>query len=340
MIGSIASDEGSPAAIWWEDDDLVWRPADLPALRSNTLLLDVVAGGPVLVAVGQDFVNADGPEPLVWVSVDGRSWAAVDTAGLGQGGMSHVAMGQAGLFAFGTGPSEEPHAWISPDGRHWTSSPSESTLTVASNPALVGAGPTLTAFVPPPPAANGERGAGPISVWRPSGSDSWNKVAELPASDGAYVDVAATGPLGWVALGQLEGHRLAWASVDGVTWQLAAAAPSRTVSTIFGDSTGFIGVGYYNTGTGCAISETDNVGQTWTSTDGNVWSLVDEFKSGEWIETLRRRNRTLIGIGLSYRDGDAVGTTWTARLPDTLTQPVPTPSPSPTPSPTSEGCGG
>lgn len=340
IIGSIEEESGGHPAIWWEGQDLVWQQATIPTTGGNAWLSDVTAGGPGLVAVGWDWVTPERPRPLVWLSSDGRSWDAVDTADLGQGQIGRVGVTEAGLVAFATEAWDDvsPVAWTSSDGRDWQPSYSESVIEVASSRALVGSGATLTAFLQPRPAAGDETESVSVSVWRASSPDVWTKLAELPSSNGARVDVAAAGPLGWVAAGGTEERWLAWTSSDGVTWQLAASAPAH-VQAIFGDGAGFIGVGFYDPVGGCVISESNFIGQTWTSNDGRVWRLVDEFAPGHWIETLRKRGRTLIGIGLSFTEGLGKGTVWTARLPDTVSQPIAPPAVSPSPIPTSNGCG-
>lgn len=86
----------------------------------------VAAGGPGLVAVGSDGSNDDGPDAVVWTSIDGISWSRLphDEAVLGSGGMESVTEGGPGLVAVGAGGSFvggfDAVVWTSVDGITWS----------------------------------------------------------------------------------------------------------------------------------------------------------------------------------------------------------------------------
>lgn len=334
LLGRVESNESSGSKIWWEED-LVWHEATIPKPWTDVQLRSLAAGGPGIVAVGYDRTFSQ-QRPLIWNSADGKTWHAVDASAMGDGHLSRIGAASGGLVTWliDAEESEIGQLWTSVDGINWTAP--DQAFGSPEQMLLVSSGATLTVLVAMPSELTGE--PAPYSVLRASAPDAWNAVGELPDSLGAYVSAAAVGPLGWVAVGNRDSENVAWTSSDGQTWQVAPTAPSA-VTNIFADAVGFIGVGHYNTGTGCALSEEDNVGVTWTSNDGRDWRLVDEMEA-EWINTLRRRNRTLIGIGSSLRNGGYFeGTTWTARLPNVPNTPGATPTPTPLPTPTSPGCG-
>lgn len=90
--GGVGADgEGQPAMVWWSEDGLTWdRIGDrIPVFQSlhNPSVVhgdgnwagiwDVTAGGPGLVAVGEDgWCTQTGckVQPAVWTSTDGRTW--------------------------------------------------------------------------------------------------------------------------------------------------------------------------------------------------------------------------------------------------------------------------
>jgi hypothetical protein len=336
LVGTKDSGDEFASAIWWEEN-LDWQAATLPESGVNVQLRSVVSGGPGAMVVGWHWGANGHAQPLIWTSADGKVWDAVDTSAMGEGQLERIGVVSGGFVTWVVDLEDESvgRLWTSPDGTHW--SDADSAFLTGQPMVLIGAGATFTMLDAEVPELTAD--PAPYSVLRASAPDTWQKVGELPDSVGAFVDAAAVGPLGWVAVGARDAQNMAWTSADGQTWQVAPSAPS-SVSHIFGDAAGFIGVGYYNTGTGCALSELDNVGVTWTSNDGRVWVLVNEMKA-EWIDTLRRRNRTLIGIGSSFKNGGYYrGTTWTASLPDVANVPLPNPTPSPTPAPTEPGCGG
>lgn len=329
-------------SIWWEDGDLVWRLADVPVETDETELSAIVAGGPGLVVVGQrDF----GERAVLWLSSDGKTWQSADASALNGfvwGGFGpRLYAAENGLVLIGRDGEADGHAvaLISTDGQDWRMASNPTTQEVAGAYAFAGSGAGLTAFEKrvDSDGCDGMTGgtcrAGPVRVWRASGADSWTVVAELPASDLAWVYSAAVGPRGWVAVGESPAGPLAWWSADGTTWHVAEAPPDYALST-FGVSAGFVAVHFYQDDPGCTIEEEGSLTRTWTSSDGRVWRLVHETSAGARIYSLRRRGETLIGIGLTAA---GAGGTWTARLPETSSDSGPPPTPQPSLS--EQGCG-
>jgi hypothetical protein len=157
--------------------------------------------------------------------------------------------------------------------------------------------------------------------------------------------VLAEGPRGFVVAAYDDedepGRTFMWASADGFSWTEVSSAIGP-VSDVFVDATGFIAVGFKNTGTGCALWEGDIQGFTWTSLDGLTWATMplDGFV-GARVDQIFRDGRTLYGVGALYDEGVsqyASGSVWTARLPQ-LPPAGPAPAAAPTPTPDPGGCG-
>jgi hypothetical protein len=206
----------------------------------------VVAGGPGLVAVGDD-LQRDGVG--VWVSKDGLSWSRVpvDESVFAGATVENVVAGGPGLVAVGhTGTEEDYHegppdedwdaaVWVSPDGTSWSRVPHDESLfggqgRVAMYDITVG-GPGLVAV------GGGDRGA---VVWTSDDGLVWVRVThdesifgpdEPPVDfgvDPVTLDDLLDDAGGWgipmmlsVAAGA---HDLVaiggpiWASNDGITW--------------------------------------------------------------------------------------------------------------------------
>jgi len=122
------------AAVWTSVDGIAWtRVPHSEAVfggPANQDMSAVVAGGPGLVAVGEDFYGGD-VDAAVWTSVDGMTWTRVPHnesvfGGPGNQQMLDVAVGGPGLIAVGyDNPSGDRDAavWTSVDGLTWTRVP-------------------------------------------------------------------------------------------------------------------------------------------------------------------------------------------------------------------------
>ena len=164
----------------------------------------------------------------------------------------------------------------------------------------------------------------------------------LPGSTSPVLDVAH-GPLGWIATGNgAKDASLTWLSADGETWQAAGEPPPvGPEGGLVVDSAGFIAVGFRNTSLGCVSEDKDNIGETWTSSDGRLWRQMPEetqFK-GASIQAAFVRGRTLIGLGLDSSVKPATSVVWTAPLAAASSAAGPTPTPASSKQPGTIGCG-
>ena len=134
-VGSHGDEQDADAAVWTSPDGFTWSrvPHDEAVFGgdSRQAMSSVTAGGPGLVAVGDDAWNA----AAVWTSPDGFTWSRVphDEAvfgGLGDndwGRMFSVTTGGPGLVAVGEaskpGGAIVAAVWTSPDGFTWSRVP-------------------------------------------------------------------------------------------------------------------------------------------------------------------------------------------------------------------------
>jgi hypothetical protein len=110
------------AAVWTSRDASTWSRAKDPSLRGggNQQINMVTAGGPGLVAVGED-----GNDAAVWTSADGRGWDRVrqhSFAGRGARRMAAVTDIGGILVAVGTetrADNPDGAIWVSRNGTHW-----------------------------------------------------------------------------------------------------------------------------------------------------------------------------------------------------------------------------
>jgi len=306
----------------------------------------MAVGGPGLVAVGELDAQDSTSTSVVWTSVDGRAWNLVDDPSMAQGaGLQWVGSAGGSLIAFGAemdGGVYRSQDWTSTDGLHWQAGSSASAAQVADGLIdLESADGALTAFVGPATDTNDNFiGGKNIEVWRATDVGDWQQVGTLAGSTSPDLDVAQ-GPLGWIATGNGAKTAITWLSPDGVTWQAAGEPPTvGPESGLVVDSAGFIAVGFRNTSLGCVSEAKDNIGDTWTSSDGRLWRQMPEeaqFK-GAAIQAAFVRNRTLIGLGLDWNVKPAPAVVWTAQLPAASTAAGPTPVPSEKPV-SGGGCG-
>lgn len=319
------SDDNEIPVIWGSNDGLNWQRADVPDLRTVSLL---VAGPGGLIALGDP---TEDNTPL-WHTPNGTDWTrVVDTDFAGQR-IAQVAATGDGFVALGS------FVWTSPDGSAWdvASSPSGLLMAASGIQTIVRNSDVLAAFT------GGAPTGAPIEVWLSTNLVDWTKLDALAHSSDMETVVAAVGPLGWIVAGSTElenGHRThrMWLS-DGQTSE-EVASPVGPVSDVFVDAAGYIAVGFRVIAEGCAIEPYEIQGETWTSVDGQAWTEMPLAPFlYQRIDQLFRDGRTLIGVGLSYDENEgttARGSVWTARLPDV---PPSNPVPSPVSTPEPGGC--
>jgi len=229
-------------AVWVSADGLTWErvPLDGAVLGEAQHIAFIAAGGPGLVAVGDDRSGGDS-DAAVWVSADGYTWARVPHDEAVFGGtadqlMSSVTFGGPGLVAVGS----EIHrsgatisdvvnaaVWASADGLTWMRVPHDEAAfadsfmnsVTAGGPGLVAAGGWF-----------GDDRAAP--VWTSTDGLTWARVPHEEDDPSVIWSVVPGGPGLVAAGGWVSDHRTAavWTSTDGLTWE-----------RVFHDNAGFVG---------------------------------------------------------------------------------------------------
>jgi hypothetical protein len=332
------------AVIWESGNGRDWTTAELPSLPGYIELKDVAAMGNGFVAVGTQYDSGE-PTGFVATSDDGRTWqinAASRVDGWQYekvGVVDSTIVVSAEDFNF-----TRTEFLVSTDGGA-TWGPLGDPNDVAKNGLLdlVTTDTQFWAFGPESSAKQAQ-----VEIWTSTDGQTWTTAGTLPNSAGAGSTlelIATQGPRGWVVLAHANEHNkpvdFGWWSADGTSWQ-SAQNPPFAFDDVFADASGFVVVGkWLPQPAGCALDPADYQGASWTSTDGLLWTrMPDDGWKSQWIEQLRRFNRTLIGIGIDYTGSNdqGVGAIWTAKLPDVATNAGPGPSDPPIPENT--GCGG
>ena len=293
-------------------------------------MVSVAAGGPGLVASGQDFSGGDG-DAAVWASADGLTWWRVpgDEAvfgGAGDQAMVMVAAVGPGLVGVGydfSGGDGEATVWTSPDGVTWSRVPADAALfggvgdqvmvaVAAGGPGLIAAGYD---------SSGGDRDA---AVWVSPDGLVWSRVPADEEVFGGGADqtiwsVIAGGP-GLVAVGDDvsggDGDAAVWTSSDGLAWSRVAAdaavfggAADQSMQAVAVGGAGLVAVGFDFAGG-------DQDGAVWTSPDGLVWSRVsvEEAALGGTNNQFLRRvvagGPGLMVVGADSSGGDRDGAVW------------------------------
>jgi hypothetical protein len=339
LVAVGASGQNSYSGVWTSSDGLNWTAADFPDSGNVSIqLAAVTAGGPGFVVVGSDYSGIGGG--VVWLSADGQSWERIDADVFANQTLSRVGVAGDRLVAF----SLEGGVFTSADGRTWESSSDPAAQTVAAGLlALVGDGSSLWAFSRD--AAEPRQNRQTILVWRSDDGETWTQTGTIDGSEGASSAWAAAGANGLVVISNAYLHDTSvWQtfySTDGSTWVPSEQTPTD-VTDVISTEAGFVAVGHYNTGQGCALIETDDVGVTWTSVDGITWRHMPERGwNGREIQVVGRSGSTLAGLGVDwnlYYDDKSSGVLWTFELPAPVEDLAPSPSPTPEPTPP-VGCG-
>lgn len=189
----------------------------------------IVAGGPGLIAYGEAKLVDQEPLPraVLWVSVDGATWALQPlTAGVPAGdvaAISGIVAGREALVAFGSVCCriEEPALWRSRDGLDWER------ITFEPGGGLA-TGLQALAWGDPGFVGVGQRADGP-ALWQSTDGAAWRLVED---GTGAFVgatlaDVAWTGT-DYIAVGSVDDGQTfdaaVWRSPDGRSWRRVGAA--------------------------------------------------------------------------------------------------------------------
>jgi hypothetical protein len=254
------------AAVWTSVDGTSWTKVlhdeEIFGGASDQEMLDVIAGGPGLVAVGVDLPGgSDLQVAAVWTSVDGMVWSRTphDEAVFGE------TANEPGLCG--------GYRWCA--GRVMTS-------VTAGGPGVVAVG--HESSVLDTETAHLELSA---AVWTSADGITWSKV---PRDEGVFgglgsqqmTSVTVGGP-GLVAVGHDESFNgqktdaAVWTSVDGITWTRvphdSAVFGGSEMSSVTATDAGLIAVGK---------ASGESIAMVWTSVDGISWSrIADDVVTGE-----------------------------------------------------------
>jgi hypothetical protein len=295
-------------------------------------MASVAAGGPGLVASGQDFSGGDG-DAAVWVSADGLAWSRVLAGEAVFGGaadqaMVMVAAGGPGLVGVGydfSGGDGEATVWTSPDGLTWSRVPADEAVFGGTGDqvmaALAAGGPGLVAAGYD--SSGGDRDA---AVWVSPDGLAWDRV---PGNEGVFGggadqtiwSVTAGGP-GLVAAGydSSGGDRDAavWVSPDGLAWDrvpgnegVFGGGADQTIWSVTAGGPGLVAVGD-------DVSGGDGDAAVWTSPDGLAWSRVpaDGAVFGgvadQSLQAVASGGPGLVAVGFDFAGGDQDGAVWSS----------------------------
>ena len=222
-VGTEWSGDDADAAVWTSADGLRWRRVghEETVFRGagHQAMRAVAAGGPGLVAVGDDGSGGD-EDAAVWTSADGLRWRRVphDEAVFGGADvevMSSVAKGGPGLVAVGYDGSAvdaDAAVWTSADGLRWRRVPHDEAVfggaDVQRMSSVAKGGPGLVAV-----GYDGSGGDADAAVWASADGLRWRRVPHDEAVLGGAGEqgmssVAAGGP-GLVAVGD-DGDAAVW----------------------------------------------------------------------------------------------------------------------------------
>lgn len=296
VSGSVApTASGSPVAFAPPRPSWHRQPLEGPAAGRGTMVA-VAAGGPGLVAVGNDRDSSHHHntsnserhhvEAVAWTSLDGGPWWRV----AGQPGFEHavmqdVAWSRGVLVAVGYTDSDPDgvvttRLWNSLDGTAWTVLPDG---TIPADTRLTSVLGTPTGFL----ASGVERDAGGIErgvVWRSDDGSAWTRATDPAAFEAERLDgiFEVGGEL--IAIGQSRGDALLinppllWRSADGSDWE-AIALPDDAFGTDLAGIAAIArgGPGYIAVGTVIdRLSPQDPTSQiVWPPTDGAIWTSPD-----------------------------------------------------------------
>ena len=282
-----AGEAGWRAAVWLSPDGITWSllPVDVapPEADGASWMMDLVVGGPGLVAVGSETPDQPlGAHAVIWTSEDGTSWTKIPAAELG------------------SDDPDDPTFWLSD-------------VTVGG-PGLVAVGKASNSTEPDP--CGGCGGA----VWTSEDGITWERAPVAGDPLDGIERVAANGS-GLVAIGNGwldEAEKGAvWVSPDGLDWTVVDDGPQLTAITA--TEFGFVGVGTEELVENACYADADGDCRAvvWTSVDGTTWTRVphDEAVFGGGPDKQEMSDVTTIGSGV-LAVGTSVwyspdGTTWT-----------------------------
>jgi hypothetical protein len=225
------------AAVWTSPDGLTWSrvPDDEGVFggSSHQAMWGVTAGGPGLVAVGEDRSrDREDGDVAVWTSADGITWSRVphDQENLGTGQVTSVTTADSGLLvAVGNegnmesgGSGDDAAVWTSIDGITWSRVPhDDAVFGEAVMQSVTAGGPGLVAV-----GTSGLEDDRHAAVWTSVDGITWSRVPHDEAVFGRAGDQWMEGVTaslnGMVAVGGADSEDGAdaavWTSTDGIIW--------------------------------------------------------------------------------------------------------------------------
>ena len=324
-------------AVWTSADGLNWtRVPASPALGGplDQDMVQVVAGGPGLVAIGGEYSGTDW-NGAVWTSGDGVNWSrlpddAATFGGPGNQDVTSVVASGPGLVAVGLDMSSgnsDAAVWTSGDGLTWTR---------VSDPALGGEGDQVmesVAVAGPGLVAVGSDmtpdGQYRVAVWTSFDGLTWTRVPHDDAVFGGtgwrsmYV-VAGWGQgviaAGFEDLSGTDTDAAVWTSPDGVTWT-RLADPG-----VFGGAGGQWAGGAVGFASGAVLvgGEENDAGEravVWATLDGVTWTRIPDdtglFSAPGWAELSQVAvgGPGLVGVGSAGSGESGSAAVWVSPPP-------------------------
>jgi hypothetical protein len=201
------------AAVWTSPDGVTWSrvPHDEEVFGggSHQAMWHVTAGGPGLVAVGEDGSR----DVAVWTSVDGITWSRVphDEENFGEGQVTSVTNTGSGLVAVGNVGSDagdDAAVWTSPDGVIWSRVPHDEAIFGGEGKqamqSVTAGGPGLVAV--------GSDGEG-AAVWASPDGITWSRVPNDKAVFSGEGGIYSVPFAGLMVIGDAGGNAAVWAAV-------------------------------------------------------------------------------------------------------------------------------
>ncbi len=275
---AVGSDRAGAAA-WVSADGRTWRRSEPIAGSRFARMLAVTAGGPGLVAVGQEVGRSGGTRSVVWTSANGSSWTRVpDSTAFDRSAMRAVAAGGPGVIAVGLRTSPEGAAvWTSPDGVAWTRLPDAKVFEASRMTGIAVAGPVLSAV---------GYDAGDAVVWTSETGSTWRRVEGGAAGgsfEGARMLAVTWSGSGLIAVGLAAGsdgstNGAAWTSSDGARWVRVggdSVFAGATLTAVTASGTRSVVAGQDAAGAGIWTSDDD---ATWTRVSGRPDFLGAEIR--------------------------------------------------------------
>lgn len=299
-----------------------WTPLADPSAFASADVVDAVAGGPGIVAVGT--ANQDGHQvATVWTSADGKAWTrSPGEAGFKDQTFAYISKLGDGFVALafqcpsggGGGECVGERPWTSSDAVHWLpgefpqlEEPGMTLCCMVTN--LDPAGPGVVASA----AAAGQPAGGEV-ITSPDGKTWTVMPRDRGWANTSLSGVVAAGP-GVVAVGNnADGTFGAWTSTDEASWTPAAAVSGKAtgeVRDLVAGGPGQVAVG--RDGTSAAV---------WTAVDGTAWTRQadSDALAGGAMNRVTAVGSTLVAVGKVGADGaiwtSPDGKTWTRQTPD------------------------